>query len=46
MHTKVSKKQIICAVASVAGVIITTLGAQEMNYSAGGIMMLFLILSQ
>ena len=42
MRTKVSKKQIICAVASVAGVIITTLGAQEMNYSVGGILMLFL----
>lgn len=42
MHTRVSKKQVICAVASVAGVIITTLGAQEMNYSVAGILMLFL----
>lgn len=42
MHMKVSKKQIICAVASVIGVIITTLGAQDMHYSAVGIVMLFL----
>jgi len=42
MHMKVSKKQIICAVASVIGVIVTTLGAQDMHYSAAGIAMLFL----
>ncbi len=42
MRTKVSRKQIVCAVASVIGVIVTTLGAQEMNYSIGGILMLFL----
>lgn len=42
MRTKVSKKQIICAVTSVIGVIITTLGAQDMHYSIIGILMLFL----
>ena len=41
MRTKVSKKQIICAMASVIGVAITTLGAQDMHYSVMGILMLF-----
>ena len=42
MHTKVSRKQVMCAAASVIGVIITTIGAQEMHYSIAGILMLFL----
>lgn len=42
MHAKVSRRQIICAVVSVIGVIITTLGAQDMHYSLVGILMLFL----
>lgn len=42
MHMKVSKRQIICAVASVTGVIVTTLGAHDMHYSLLGILMLFL----
>lgn len=41
MHVKVSKKQVICAVCSVAGVAITTLGAESMKSSALGVLILF-----
>lgn len=40
MHSKISIKQIICAVLSVVGVIITTIGAENMDSSAIGIVML------
>ena len=33
MHTQVSKKQVVCSIGSVIGVIITTLGAQNMKSS-------------
>jgi len=42
MHANVSSRQMICAVVSVIGVVITTLGAQDMHYSLAGILMLFL----
>ena len=37
MHAKVSAKQILCAVCSVAGVAITTIGAQDLNSSLKGV---------
>lgn len=40
MHTKVSGKQIVCSVGSVIGVIITTLGAQNMKSSFIGLLLL------
>ncbi|MCQ2537549.1 MAG: DMT family transporter [Lachnospiraceae bacterium] len=40
MRTKVKPKQIICAVASVTGVIITTIGAKDMTSSAKGLALL------
>lgn len=40
MHENVSRKQIICALASVAGVAVTTLGAEGMKSSAVGVMIL------
>lgn len=40
MHSKASAKQIICAVCSVIGVVITTIGAQNMRSSAIGIIFL------
>lgn len=40
MHVKVSAKQVICSVASVIGVAITTLGAQNMKSSAIGVVLL------
>lgn len=42
MHTKVTGKQIVCAVASVAGVVITTLGAENMTSSVLGVMLLLI----
>lgn len=42
MHAKVTVKQIVCAVASVIGVAITTLGAQNMESSALGVAFLIL----
>jgi len=42
MHVKVSFKQILCAVASVVGVIITTLGAEGMKSSVLGVMVLMI----
>lgn len=42
MHTKVSGKQVLCAVGSVAGVAITTLGAGEMKSSLIGVIMLLI----
>ena len=42
MHAKVSGKQILCAVGSVVGVIITTLGAGEMKSSLIGVVMLLI----
>lgn len=41
LHTKVSKKQVICAICSVIGVIITTLGATNMKSSFLGTILLF-----
>ena len=40
MHTKVSRKQVLCSVGSVVGVIITTLGAQNMKSSTLGVLLL------
>lgn len=40
MHTKVSKKQMICSLGSVVGVVITTLGAQNMKSSTLGLLLL------
>ena len=40
MHSKVSRKQIFCSVGSVVGVIVTTLGAQNMKSSALGLLLL------
>lgn len=40
MHSKISIKQIICAVLSVIGVVITTIGADNMESSAIGVVML------
>ena len=40
MHTKVTRKQIFCSVGSVLGVIITTLGAQNMKSSTLGVLLL------
>lgn len=42
MHVKVSVKQVICSVASVIGVAITTLGAQNMKSSAIGVVLLLI----
>lgn len=42
MHVKVSLKQVLCAVASVVGVIITTLGAEGMKSSVLGVMVLMI----
>ena len=42
MHTKVSKKQFFCSVGSVIGVIITTLGAQNMKSSTLGVFLLLI----
>ena len=40
MHTKVSRKQVLCSIGSVVGVIITTLGAQNMKSSTLGVLLL------
>ncbi len=40
MHTQVSKKQVVCSIGSVIGVIITTLGAQNMKSSTLGVLLL------
>lgn len=40
MHVKVTGRQVICAVGSVVGVAVTTLGAEDMKSSAIGIMIL------
>jgi len=42
MHVKVSLKQVICAAASVIGVIVTTLGAEGMKSSVFGVMVLMI----
>jgi drug/metabolite transporter (DMT)-like permease len=42
MHVKVSYKQVLCAIASVVGVIITTLGAEGMKSSVLGVIMLMI----
>lgn len=42
MHSKVGKKQIFCAVFSVVGVIITTLGAKNMTSSVKGTILLLI----
>ena len=42
MHAKVGKKQIVCSLGSVIGVIITTLGAQNMKSSMLGLLLLLI----
>lgn len=42
MHTKVTGKQVICALASVAGVAVTTLGAEDMKSSGLGVCLLLI----
>lgn len=42
MHVKVSGKQIICAIASIIGVAVTTLGAEGMKSSAMGVLFLLI----
>ena len=42
MHAKVSRKQVICSIGSVIGVIITTLGAQNMKSSTLGVLYLLI----
>lgn len=42
MRVKVSYKQVLCAIASVVGVIITTLGAEGMKSSVLGVIMLMI----
>ncbi len=42
MHAKVGKKQIFCSLGSVLGVIITTLGAQNMKSSVLGVLLLLI----
>lgn len=42
MHVRVTKIQIVCAVGSVVGVVITTIGAELMQSSLIGVVMLFL----
>lgn len=42
MHAKVGKKQIFCSLGSVLGVIITTLGAQDMKSSVLGVLLLLI----
>lgn len=45
MHEKVSKKQMICSFASIAGVIITTIGAEGMKSSSMGVLLLLIAVS-
>lgn len=42
MHTKVTRRQIACALCSVAGVAITTLGAENMESSVLGVFLLLI----
>ena len=42
MHTKVGKKQVLCAIASVIGVAVTTIGEQDMQSSVIGVIMLLI----
>jgi len=42
MHARVGRKQILCSVGSVLGVIITTLGAQNMKSSILGVLLLLI----
>lgn len=42
MHVNVGKKQIFCSLGSVLGVIITTLGAQNMKSSVRGVLLLLI----
>lgn len=42
MGTKISRKQVICAVCSVLGVALTTIGAKDMTSSAKGIVVLMI----
>ena len=42
MHAKVGKKQIVCSLGSVLGVIITTLGATDMKSSVLGVLLLMI----
>lgn len=41
MHAEVSKKQVLCAVFSVIGVVVTTMGAEGMKSSVLGVAILF-----
>ena len=42
MHTKVTIKQVICAIGSVIGVIVTTIGAENMKSSMTGTLLLLI----
>ncbi len=42
MHANVGKKQIVCAIGSVVGVVITTLGTENMESSVIGVLMLLI----
>lgn len=42
MHIKVTKTQVWCAIGSVIGVVITTIGAEQMQSSVFGVLMLLL----
>ena len=45
MHEKVSKKQMICSLASIAGVVVTTIGAKGMKSSSTGVLLLLIAVS-
>lgn len=42
MHSKIGVRQIICAVCSVVGVVVTTIGASDMNSSSKGTIILMI----
>lgn len=42
LRTKVSAKQVLCAICSVAGVVLTTVGAKDMNSSFKGLVLLLI----
>lgn len=45
MHEKVSKKQMICSLASITGVVVTTIGAKGMKSSSIGVLLLLIAVS-
>lgn len=42
MHSKISARQVLCAIASVIGVAVTTIGAKDLNSSAKGVVVLLI----